>query len=540
MSRLQVGDWIVDGAEGTLTGEGRVVRLEPRVMAVLLALAERPGILVPQDELLRLVWADTHVAPGALTRAISLIRSALGDDPRQARYVETLHKRGYRLVAPVREMAAPVRETVADEPAASPPPPVPRPAFGWRPLGVATLAMLGVMTVSHEDRRPRPRPFEELRANQKTREGNENAYAHYRRAVALDPSSADAHTGLAMTYAFRANYLPDRGRWSSLAVETASRATRLDPDNVGAVKVLGISYAQAGRFQRAVPLYRRTLELRPDDGDARVNLGLALCVSGRLAEAMGQFEQQVAAFPERADGYANLANALAVAGYEARGSEMARAAIALQPYARTAQLTLVREDLLGGRHDAARVRLERLLEVGPDCATCLVQLGLIEQLAGRSDRARDLYGKARVLSPPFPTATLRLAQLEVERGRPELADALLGEVERVARLEIASGTERYYPRWQLAIAASLRGDPRASMDWYAQSVATGRRDEIWDAWDPLLAGIRRQDGFGSLQEPFRAERRAAAAVVERLGHGAIDWPRRYDLLSAVPDPPGWR
>ena len=97
-------------------------------MEVLLALVERRGTVVPQEVLLGIVWAGTHLAPGALARAVSVIRTTLGDDSRQARYVETIPKRGYRLIAPVEEIVA------ASPGSAATPPLLARPRRRWRSL----------------------------------------------------------------------------------------------------------------------------------------------------------------------------------------------------------------------------------------------------------------------------------------------------------------------------------------------------------------------------------------------------------------------
>src|SRR5262249_14782003 len=100
MDRIVIGQWTLDPSDGTIASDGRVARLEPRVMAVLLFLVERQGTVVTHDDLLRGVWHDTHVAPGALARSISILRRALGDDAREPTYIETVPKRGYRFVGP--------------------------------------------------------------------------------------------------------------------------------------------------------------------------------------------------------------------------------------------------------------------------------------------------------------------------------------------------------------------------------------------------------------------------------------------------------
>lgn len=98
---FRLGEWSVRQAEGVLCSQDRSVRLEPRVMDVLLCLAADSGKVVTKEELLVLVWGGAFVEEGVLPQAIHSLRKALGDDARQPRYVQTIPKRGYRLLAPV-------------------------------------------------------------------------------------------------------------------------------------------------------------------------------------------------------------------------------------------------------------------------------------------------------------------------------------------------------------------------------------------------------------------------------------------------------
>lgn len=103
--RYRFGDISVDAAAHTLIRGGQAVSVEPKAFAVLLALLGRPGALVSRDELLDAVWGHRHVTPGVLTRAIAQLRSALGDDAQQPRYIQTQHALGYRFIAPLEPSA---------------------------------------------------------------------------------------------------------------------------------------------------------------------------------------------------------------------------------------------------------------------------------------------------------------------------------------------------------------------------------------------------------------------------------------------------
>jgi DNA-binding winged helix-turn-helix (wHTH) protein/tetratricopeptide (TPR) repeat protein len=98
---FRMGRWLVCPNLNTVKTNDRVIRLEPKFMQVLAYLADRAGEVVSKEELIRAVWADTFVTDDVLTRAISELRRVFGDDARQPRVVETVAKRGYRIIASV-------------------------------------------------------------------------------------------------------------------------------------------------------------------------------------------------------------------------------------------------------------------------------------------------------------------------------------------------------------------------------------------------------------------------------------------------------
>src|SRR5215475_14043032 len=84
-----------------MSSEGRTVRLEPKVMGVLLCLAQHPSETLSKEQLFQAVWPNTIVTEDVLKRCIGELRRAFNDDARNPRVIETISKRGYRLIAPV-------------------------------------------------------------------------------------------------------------------------------------------------------------------------------------------------------------------------------------------------------------------------------------------------------------------------------------------------------------------------------------------------------------------------------------------------------
>lgn len=98
---FQIGGWRVEPNSGRLIKGGRSRKLEPKVMELLVFLAQYPGQALTREELERKVWAGTVVGYDALTNAVIKLRKAFGDDPQRPALIETVPKKGYRLIASI-------------------------------------------------------------------------------------------------------------------------------------------------------------------------------------------------------------------------------------------------------------------------------------------------------------------------------------------------------------------------------------------------------------------------------------------------------
>jgi len=109
-----LGDWLVQPSLNLVSRDGVSTRLEPKVMQVLVCLADHAGEVISKEQLIARVWSDTFVADQVLTHAIWQLRQVFGDDPKHPLFIETIPKSGYRLTATVRTSAAEAgQETIA-------------------------------------------------------------------------------------------------------------------------------------------------------------------------------------------------------------------------------------------------------------------------------------------------------------------------------------------------------------------------------------------------------------------------------------------
>jgi DNA-binding winged helix-turn-helix (wHTH) protein len=140
LSDFILGDWLVEPELNRLSRQGTALHVRPQLMDVLVCLAGASGRTVHRDELLRRVWpGQSVVAESAIARCIAELRQVLGDHATSPTLIETIHKRGYRVIAPV--VAAPA------DPA--------RPDGHARPVGALRIAAQPPM--------PRPRWLERAR-----------------------------------------------------------------------------------------------------------------------------------------------------------------------------------------------------------------------------------------------------------------------------------------------------------------------------------------------------------------------------------------
>jgi Tol biopolymer transport system component/DNA-binding winged helix-turn-helix (wHTH) protein len=130
--RYRWDDFVLDLDAYRVQRGGVPVPLEPKAVNLLALMVRRPGHLFSKPEIFAAVWPDAIVTDHALTRVVAQLRRALGDEAREARYIETVPTRGYRWIQAVEE--------VATDPVATTQPPAP--PLARKPLFTSLAATL--------------------------------------------------------------------------------------------------------------------------------------------------------------------------------------------------------------------------------------------------------------------------------------------------------------------------------------------------------------------------------------------------------------
>ena len=300
MGDFQVGPWRVQPRLNSISDAGQVRHLEPKVMQVLVALADRAGDVVAKEELLKAVWPDTFVGDDALLRCISDLRKALEDDAKEPRYLQTIPKRGYRLIADVKLLDT-AREAESQD----------RPGRRWWAAiaGLAVLAILG--TAWLVQRRPREQSGAPTRRIMLAVLPFENLSADPEQEFFSDGLTDEMITQLARLQPERLGVI---ARSSAMQYKRASKTIEQ------IARELGVDYVIEGTVRREAERVRITVQLvqvrdeshlwaenydRQLSGILSLQAEVARAVAGRIRLTLGSSGagEPAASHPVRSEAY---------------------------------------------------------------------------------------------------------------------------------------------------------------------------------------------------------------------------------------------
>ena len=241
--RARIGEWSVEPALDALRRGGETVRLEPKAMELLVVLASRPGQVVSREELLSAVWPGVVVGDEALSQVVTKLRKALGDDARVPTYIETISKRGYRLIARVEPLeGGPAMET-----------PVPARGRSRLPRRVATVGVLLALLIAGTYLLQTARQQTALPAGGESRAGADVDRLPTLPTVTVTPfdSLADDAAQVYLARGITADLTTDLSRLAGLRVIGASRAAGQAPDASTGREQPAARYLVSGSVQRA-------------------------------------------------------------------------------------------------------------------------------------------------------------------------------------------------------------------------------------------------------------------------------------------------
>ncbi len=237
----------------------------------------------------------------------------------------------------------------------------------------------------------------------------DEAMAHFRRALAIEPNAAGILVKLG-------GALLAGGRIEE-AVTPLQEALRIQPDSAQAHNHLGTALLQQGRVAEAIAHFRQALKTQPDSAQAHHNLGTALLQQGNADEAIAHLQDAVKLLPSLAGAHHNLGNALLQAGRLDEAIAQLQKALDLQPSLADSHMSLGDALLRQGRVPEAIAHLRKAVELQPGLAGAHHNLGNALFQNGQLDEAAIRFQEALSLQPNFAGAHNGLGNTRLRQGR---------------------------------------------------------------------------------------------------------------------------
>ena len=351
MTIYRFGPFRLDREQLLLLLDDAPLALGPKVVETLLALVEHPGEVLSKTELLDRVWPEGFVEEANLAQNIYVIRKTLRTHwERQA--IETVPRRGYRFVEAV--------EIAPEQPAhVSEPSPVParRGGFAFAGAVAAVFALaiaVGIGGLAHgtasapADKQlsadgARLYAMGEFYWNQRTENGTEKSLRYFKQVTQTDPHDARGYAGLASAYAIEGDYGfgPFRKKESfARALAYAKRALAVDPSSAEAHAAFGIAQMDMMKSDQGESEFRRAIALNPDYAPAHQWYGTLLLRQGKGAQAFEELRKATELEPESVAATAWLSEAAYMARRYNDAIGYARQTLDLSPNRHDAYVTL--------------------------------------------------------------------------------------------------------------------------------------------------------------------------------------------------------
>lgn len=466
--RIALGEFTVDFADERMWGPSGQVRLGNKAFSFLSRLVADAGRLVTKDSLFSSVWDGTIVSESALTSVVKELRRALGDDPRQPRYIQSVYGRGYRLVAAV-QVAEPTSREFEPRVVTTRPPIVVRDATSGQP------PLLYVP--SFEVREDYPALGDVIREEVLL------ALSRFRDIRLVSDAAAVRAPSLSNSFAERDYQLDIRLSSQGDSISVFARISRLQTREI--IWADREQFDPAAPMKDVEPLIRKiaaaALPRVHDDvvnhlpAQTNDNYGiyllnkLAMRTADNLADMQvvaRAWEALLQAQPNFAPAYAPLIRLYNTDfGYTGLGTTtdaerskayaLARKAVRLDPSEPYLQTVSAWCHLWAGETDSARDHLEQALALNPFQRDRLLEIATALMFLGDLDQAAELLARCETLTP-FPTAAPH-----EEAG---LLHLLLGQYDK-ARHCLGRIT---YPTTSSALYALLAAGASAAPDFSLQ------------------------------------------------------------------------
>ena len=229
----------------------------------------------------------------------------------------------------------------------------------------------------------------------------EEAIAHYREALRINPAFSEAHNNLGVA-------LRQKGQ-SDEAIAHYREALRINPAYSEAHNNLGNALLQRGQTEEAIAQYREALRINPANSEAHNNLGNALLQRGQAEEAVAQYREALRINPADSEAHYNLGNALIQTGQVEESMAQYREVLRINPTNLEAHNNLGNALLQRGQTEEAIAQFRETLRINPSFSEAYYNLGNVLLQRGRAEEAIAQYREALRINPAYLEAMNNLA-----------------------------------------------------------------------------------------------------------------------------------
>ncbi|MFT5638248.1 MAG: DNA-binding winged helix-turn-helix (wHTH) protein [Paracoccaceae bacterium] len=401
-----VGELAVSPILGRIALGSNFEKIEPLIMDVLAFLAFRSGETVLREELLETVWAAHDASDESLTRAVSILRKTIKKLDVATTYIETIPKRGYRLVPSITHDLSDHNHSLSQPPEVS------------KKSEADELVLQG--------RSLNERPFHT--------DVLMTAVSLLEKAVFLDPNHAGAHSELGHAYSLMSTYFRDGDKTAFIrkAAQSAERALAIDPTMGFPLTLIALEKFTQGNIVEAIEATEEAYRREPNNSEIALRLGYFYATIGLTRHALPYIEKSIALDPIQGRNFQILATVKLCNGDLAEADILAKRAIDMQhhfgceTYAAIA-FAMGKYELAGQRLLDGRKYLAEFL--GDQFVDPAVWKKIVADAYSPDQNTRETLGEwiKSFLFVPGTLPSIPLAQAIVRTGPPSAFFEIMGD-----------------------------------------------------------------------------------------------------------------
>lgn len=509
--RYVINDLSIDTEARTVSRGESVVKLSDLSFNVLVKLIEAAPDPVSTTTFSNTVWHNSYVSDETIAQRITLLRKALGDDPKEPVYIRTARGLGYAIASPVVLVNNSRRASII--------------AFLKNRYSIATATGLTILllsvalfspvhnsdsiavtTIAKNDPASatailvkRARQQLDVRQSSET----DRAITLLREALSQDPTHFDAR--LTLSFALSTKITKFGGNDTETAeAETIARALISEqPDNSDAWVAFGYAVDSQGRINESLPAYQYAYQLNPDNASALSSAAYLHLIQGNLHQAL-LLETRA----RRVGGTSRyteiqIAQSLELIGHPAAANWQSKAML-LNPGQVVVLGEIAKSYLRNGNPEAALEILAQAKGADQSAQQILQLRGRAATMLGNLDEAQTL------LETSGDWSNFEMAALNAVTGDTSLAEALLHPKKLVELETNATADARVY----LAEIAATLGRNEQALQFLAQAINLGWRDNGWLKHSPFLRTVMSSDEGQQLAARIARELDAQRLLIE--------------------------